>query len=181
MRICLDVAHMGKVSRPRDRGAVYKTTKESNIVLLYAISAMGYLEKADHIVFLACHDDYSARQEFCRKAKVDLHLQCHLNAGKGSYSLILYKENGAELLAQMLAVNLQDKLRQQITNAKVEKATKHVRGFNCIMKDIPSLLLEPMFLDNDEHYEFLVYKAGTMELGKIIADTIIQWDAGGRK
>jgi len=173
MKIALDVGHMGKVSRPRDRGAVYHKIKESNIVLLYVVSAMGHLERDGHIVYLICNDDYKYRQEFCRKAKVDLHLQCHLNAGKGSYSLIRYKDNGAEPLVDIMLdkfLKLKD-----VTHITKEKATKRVRGFGSIMKDIPSLLIEPMFLDNDKHCEFLVYKTGTMKIGKIIAESIIEW------
>jgi len=175
MRIVLDCGHMGKASRPNDRGAVYKNTKESNIVLLYAVAAMGYLEKDGHIVYLVCHDDYKYRQEFCRKVHADIHIQCHLNAGKGSYSLILYKDNGAEKLADIMLATFCNRIKC-VTHTLKEHATKRVRGFNSIMKDIPSLLIEPMFLDNDKHYEYLVYKDGTMEIGKIIAEAITEWE-----
>jgi N-acetylmuramoyl-L-alanine amidase len=173
MKIALDIGHMGKTLRPLDRGAVYKGARESDYVLLYAIAARGYLEKAGHNVYILCYDNYGARQEFCKINSFDLHIQCHLNAGKGDYSLIYCRENEK---AEKLAEKLAEKFKQlPVSKVTYKIATKETRGYECMMQSIPSLLLEPLFLDNDNHYEAIINGNACFTIGKLVAEGILEW------
>jgi N-acetylmuramoyl-L-alanine amidase len=186
MKVALDVGHRGKRGSSKwDRGAVYGRTRESDLVMLYVMSAMYHLEQLDHIVYILCHGNYKDRQQFCLDNDIDLHMQCHLNAGKGSYGLIkLRKNQNARMLAEFLATLWEETL--PVSKVKIEEMVKTngktPRGYSCVMSRIPSLLLEPMFLDNDKHYKKLLEDNCLFDIGKTISDAVSEWgkiDKGG--
>ena len=146
--------------------------------MLYMLSAYSHLEKAGHTVFILCHDNYSNRHEFCYRNNIDLHIQCHLNAGKGNYGLILYRDLAKDL-AEIMGERLKKKLK--LPNVKAQKLLSSTRGYACTLDSIPSLLLEPMFLDNDDHYNQIVRGDALFIIGKVVAESIIEWDKGGEK
>lgn len=172
-KICLDIGHMGKTSSPLDRGVVYKGSREADYTLLYAIAARGYLETAGYIVYLLCHGDYIERQKYCTANAFDLHIQCHLNACNGNYSLVYCRENEkAKILAAIIADKFQD---LPILESKFEVATEETNGYNCMISTIPSLLIEPLFLDNEKHYKEIVEGNACFLIGKLLAEGILEW------
>jgi hypothetical protein len=52
---------------------------------------------------------------------------------------------------------------------------RSTRGYGCIMNNIPSLLLEPLFLDNETHYEALVDEDACFVIGKAISESVLEW------
>lgn len=174
MKIAIDVGHMGKSNKPGDRGAVYKKTKEANMALIYATSAYGHLEKAGQICYLMTYGNYSVRHTFCRNNSIGLHLQCHVNAGEGDYSLIYCRKGNPGIeLAEILSSKFRASL--PVSKSKFLEINKSTRGYACLMNQIPSLLLEPLFLDNEKHYEALIDEDGCFTIGKAIAESVLEW------
>ncbi len=178
MRICLDIGHMGKRTRPIDRGAVFQGYREAELVLAYTVAAWKLLEAKSHVVYLLCHDNYSARQDFCDVIKADVHVQCHLNAGGGQYGLIAYRDDapasGAKL-ASIMARNLERTAGEVVSNVKINVLKDEDRGYLCLKPRTVSMLYEPMFLDKAEHLDFMVNKDGLNLIGAALADAINQW------
>lgn len=178
MKIALDIGHMGKTSNQLDRGVIYKGARESDYALLYAVATKGHLEKHGHIVYLLCHGNYSARHQFCLDYNIDLHMQCHLNAGKGQYGLIgMRKNNDGQELADIILAQWKECLpiSKTVILPIVKNNGKRTRGWPCVMSEIPSLLLEPLFFDNDKHHELIVNGDACIRIGKAITKAILQW------
>jgi N-acetylmuramoyl-L-alanine amidase len=174
MRIAIDIGHLGKSNKPLDRGASYKGTNESDMALIYGLSAYGHLESAGHTVYLLTYGNYTVRHTFCKNNSIGLHMQCHVNAGQGNYSLIYCRTGNEGLeLANEIALKFADVL--PVSKAKVEEINSDRRGYGCIMSTIPSLLLEPLFLDNDEHYEELIEGDACFDIGKCISEGVLEW------
>jgi len=178
MRIALDIGHMGKRSRPLDRGSVNGIYREANLVLTYAKAAWEYLESKNHIVYLLCYDNYSNRQTFCDAIKADVHIQCHLNAPGGNYALIAYREDGhinnaklSLIISRLLTANLSD----VITKVEVNVLKENDRGFICLNPNFPSLLFEPLFIQNDDHLNFMLHEDGLNKIGVALAVAIDEW------
>ena len=53
---------------------------------------------------------------------------------------------------------------------------KRPRGYVCLLSDIPSLLLEPMFFNNPKHHTAIVKDDICFTIGKSIAEAIVEWD-----
>ena len=180
MVICIDVGHLGRTGKLKwDRGAVTQNAKEANVALLYAVIARGLLEAKGHNVYLLSYGTYSFRHTFARKKiKPDIHVQCHLNAGKGSYSLFIHRKKDKE--GKRLAEILQSKFKVVETKLKLSKhkrkaINKGDRGYGCLMLGVPSVLFEPMFLDNPKHFNLLIKGDAISIIGKQLAEAISQW------
>lgn len=181
MKIVLDVGHMGKTSRPTDRGVTLNSYRESDLVLDYVTVAFKHLENNGHTVYLLTHTNYSRRKEFCDEIKADLHVQCHINSAEsvGRYARVLLREDNIKESCEQLAEILSDKLRiwlgNRISKAEVVKLKGHERGYECLKENIPSLLLEPMFINNDAHLRFMLYENGLTMIGMALATAINEW------
>ena len=181
MKIVLSVGHVGKVSNPRDRGAEYQGSRESDLVLIYALSAFQHLEKQGHLVYLLTYGDYSERKKFCRKIGAELHLQLHLNSAEkpGDYALIEYRksnENKCSALAEIMKAEFTEEL--PVKKTAIWTMKKGDNGYVCCMSDIPSLLLEPLFLNNEKHYESMMDGDMLFTIGKAITNSILEWIGG---
>lgn len=178
MRICLDIGHMGKRSSPADRGAVHQGYREADLALTYAVAAWKLLEAKRHIVYLLCHDNYSARLAFCESIKADVHVQCHLNAAGGRYALVAYRDDApasSARLASIMARNIERNAGDAVSNVKLIVLGDEDRGYLCLKPDAVSMLYEPLFIDNAEHLDFLINRDGLNLIGAALTDAIDQW------
>lgn len=113
---------------------------------------------------------------------VNAHIQMHLNAGKGKYALVGYKDEGphretAKKMAQIFAETLENEFSRfpgLITHVRVDacssRSTEGLRRriFYCLERSpVPAILIEPLFLDNPKHNEFLVSQEGKAVLGVV--------------
>jgi N-acetylmuramoyl-L-alanine amidase len=186
MRIALDIGHMGKRSSPNDRGAINSNYREASLSLKYATSAWHELEKLGHTTFLLCYDNYSTRQAFCDVVKADAHIQCHLNAAGGKYALVAYREDAhldSAKLGATVSHKLETALGDVISKVEVrilraenkEKGIKEDRGYLCLKENIPSLLFEPLFIDNEDHLQFMLQENGLEKIGIALATAVDEW------
>ena len=181
MKIGLSPGHIGKTgSRCNDRGAHYKDINEANLVMLYAVITQSLLEIEGHNVYLLSYGNYSVRQNFCKDNNIKLHLQLHLNAGKGSYSLIRYrKNNGVRCSPLSHFISKEFDKTLPIKKCKILPYTSKERGYVCTMGDRTSLLLEPLFLDNSKHFKELIDGDAIWTISKAITNGIVKWIEGG--
>lgn len=177
MLVALDVGHIGKPVPINDKGARYKNLNEADMVLLYAVITRGLLESAGIQTILLCHTSYNSRHAFCKGTNVDVHLQLHLNAAKGSYSLIGYRDTHKHLcypLARIMADEFEEIL--PVSKCTLLEMTPRDRRIVCTMGGIPSLLVEPLFLDNDEHYDYILNGSGVEDIAEVITSSIVKWE-----
>jgi len=178
VKIALDIGHIGKRSRPDDKGASHNGYVEADLVLDYVVAARKHLENAGHLVFLMAHDNYNKRHDFCTDMALDLHMQCHLNSPDGRYSLIMIRDDASDdtiALTEIMSHKFKQWMGSTISKVDVKKLKGDDRGYACIAPDRPSLLLEPLFLKNDNHLKFLIRDDGIILLGKAIAESVNEW------
>lgn len=178
MRIALDIGHMGKRSSPTDRGAVNSNYREANLCLKYGTSAWHELEKLGHTTFLLCYDNYSNRHSFCDVVKTDVHIQCHLNAANGRYALVAYRQDAHidnAKLGATVSHKLETALKDTISKVEVRVLTDKDRGYLCLKANIPSLLFEPLFIDNENHLQFMLQEGGLEKIGIALATAVDEW------
>jgi N-acetylmuramoyl-L-alanine amidase len=174
--VAIDVGHIGKPSSLRDKGANYKKVNEADLVMLYAALARGWLEKEGIPTVFLSYGNYGERHQFCKRVGVDLHLQCHLNAAKGKYGLIGYRANYAgicEPVADIFAKEFRDTLN--LTAVKKLPLLKNDRRRVCTVAGIPSLLLEPLFLDNPQHFDYLINGDGIDDIAEAITISVLTY------
>ena len=181
MKICLSVGHMGKTSNPKDRGCEFQGSRESDLVLIYALSTFQHLEKQGHLVYLLTHGNYSERKAFCRKIGAELHLQLHLNCAEkpGDYALIEYRKSNESkclALAEIMKAEFSKELPVKKTDIRTMK--KGDNGYICCMSGIPSLLIEPLFLNNEKHYKSIMDGDMLFVIGRTITNSILEWIGG---
>ena len=144
---------------------------------------------------------YADRMIAANTDQVGVFIAGHLNAGHGSYGLIKLDYRAGRrtvdlafglceiwnngLPAQDAAGNPSNQVwlldpwgpdfRLFPTGARVEFKTQEDRGYNNI-SDVhaPALLLEPLFLDNPHHVEWLIAD-GIQIIGQTIATAIHSW------
>ncbi len=169
-RIAIDVQHLGKPNKPADRGAIYGSYQEADLVLKYATLAFQELTAKGYEVFLITSGTYAERHEWINRHGIDLYLACHLNAGRGRYSLVEYTHNAGQRtreIAKIMADNFKTILGTSA--AKVWEIAKAGRGASCLKNTRPSaLLLEPLFIDNEKHLQIATEKP------ELIAQAIVQ-------
>lgn len=181
MIIALDVGHMGKRSSPKDRGAVNGIYREANFALQYSVTAWKILENFGHTTFLLCYNNYSNRLEFCDLVKADIHVHCHINSAENKnadYGLVKYREDGNADNARIchaVSRHLQEQLGPVISKVDVKTLSKEERGFDCLKSNIPSILYEPLFIQNDDHLNFLLSEDGLVKIGTALANAINEW------
>jgi len=180
MKIALDIGHMGKKSRPDDRGVTHNGYRESDLVLDYVSVAIKELEKNGHTVYLLTHENYSRRQDFCDEVKIDVHIQCHINSPDGRYSLVECRDDAADscvALTEILSHQLKRWLGFVISKVDVRKLKGDERGYACMKQNIPSLIFEPLFLKNENHLRFMLYENGLVMVGKALAEGLNEWSS----
>jgi N-acetylmuramoyl-L-alanine amidase len=172
---------MGKKGRSTDRGSSFKGYRESDLVLDYCTVAFKQLEKNGHTVYLLTYGNYSARQTFCGEVNADVHVQCHINSANdiGRYARVLYREdnkvNSCVELAEMISEKLNRWVGNVLSKIDVIPLKGDDRGYGCLVNNIPSILFEPMFINNENHLRFMLYENGLVLIGTALAMAIHEW------
>jgi N-acetylmuramoyl-L-alanine amidase len=181
MRVALDIGHMGKRNRPLDRGATSGESTgyiESSLALDYAVVSRKLLENSGHDVILLSYDNYSKRHDYCKDMNVDLHMQCHVNSPDGRYALVMCRADASEsclTLTEIMSHQFKKWLGKVISKVEVKKIKGDDRGYGCLMAEIPSLILEPLFIRNEAHLKYMLYEDGITMIGHAIADSVNEW------
>lgn len=178
MRVAIDIGHVGKRSRPEDRGAEHLGYMEANLVFDYATVARKHLELLGHTAFILAHDNYVKRHEFCDSVKVDVHVQCHLNSPDGRYALILLSTDASDsciAFAEIMSHHFKKWLGSLISKVDVLPIKADDRRYICLNPGSPSLILEPLFLKNDSHLKFMLHHDGLFMVGMAIAEAVNEW------
>ena len=89
-----------------------------------------------------------------------MYLACHLNAGGGRYSLVEHYYNARQRTRKIAGIMAENfKAILGTSAAKVWEIPKDGRGGACLKNTRPSaLLLEPLFIDNEEHLRIAAQK-----------------------
>lgn len=184
MKVALDIGHLFKRKNPRDKGAFYNGIFEADLVIRYVKKARFFLEDSGFEVYISEPElgilvgDYWERRKWVNEhlSIDDIYLQCHLNAGKGNYGLIICvmdfnedekgikrdEQNSKEILyGQVLGRNITKFLGLEVKDFDEAKDIVWVlergeRGYDIVKRFIcPAFIFEPCFLDNPEHFENL--------------------------
>lgn len=201
MKLALDVGHLYRRSKPGDRGASYKGRFEADFVVEYVRRTREKLKgEKDLEIFIPDVEkgvlvgDYYERRDWVNKnfGKEDLYIQCHLNAGKGNYGLVmcvlgfdfsdrmlvselrelevLYGQALAFSLTKILGIEVRDfdEAKDFITDLNEEdRGAKVITKFRC-----PAFIYEPCFIDNDKHFEKLVSGEWLDGIAEAISDAV---------
>lgn len=148
--VVLDVQHLGKVSRPADRGAFFAGKYEADINLEVAEKVKAKLTELGATAYILVKDtgrrmDYQERHKFAKEINANLYLAMHLNAGRGNYSYWGYISTNAKGLAEKFASVF---YKNYGLKAIIKKLDTTTRGYICI-SGIPDvgILCEPLFID----------------------------------
>ena len=176
LKIVLDVQHMGKPHKPKDRGAVFEGLVESDLCLKYASFAYLALTKLGHHPFLLTSGYYSQRAAFANQIEADLYLACHLNsfqpAPKNNYSLVEATELAGQTtraFADHIANIFQNRL--PVSSSRVNYIKKDERGWSCINRvKAPAVLLEPCFINHPDSQKLLTSEI--CQIGQCIVSAV---------
>ena len=171
--IFIDVQHMGRLRRIKDRGAWYDTNRDGAVDYLeleaYWTSILGvqlmsesYMRDLDCI--MVTDGTYAARAKRCATYhKGDsIYLALHFNAGRGSYSSTFFDFRSAPTRGPRLASLIAGELGRNLPEVTASKAiparpNDWTRNAYYTIKACPGkmigICLEPAFLDapNDQH------------------------------
>jgi N-acetylmuramoyl-L-alanine amidase len=190
MRIVLDIQHINKPHNARDRGASFEGIREVDLTFDYLNETRKLLEKEGHVVFFGLSGTYEERHSFVNeRIKPDLYIAGHVNAGRGSYSLIEVDYRASER-----TLEIAEKMRDSfLFELPVEESfiwklfrkghfelTPAFIGFKCIKGvKCSALLLEPLFIDNEEHLNVLLNDP--KRIARAIVKGIEDWEEGRRE
>lgn len=194
MIVVLDRQHVGKPGRD-DRGAVGEvdgdTVHEVDLTAAYIEAATALLTAEGHDVV---HLDSGWYQERHRKAaeiarhnpdEAVAYVACHINAGGGSYGLVIHDERSrgghalAEAVADALGSACEPYLDRSLVRA-AERGGTWARAMSTIagIYDGPANLcgvcFEPLFIDCARH-EALMRPEGLVLVGQALATGCMTW------
>jgi len=173
--VVLDRGHGQKPDR-FDPGVTLGKLREIDLATAYITHAAGLLTAAGHTVHLLHSGSYDARHREALRlvgSERGLYVQCHLNAGKGTYGLVMHDGRSSEgkHAAECFAATLG--AMPEISRREVWPLTRDSRGWACIDGIWPAprmcgLVFEPGFIDAPAHVE-LWTPAGLRRVGEALA------------
>lgn len=188
--IVLDRQHTGKPGQD-DTGAWgdFNGNRKPEVMELEAILTGYYgfwcevrLRELGHEVVVLSDGFYSDRHKRANAYQADAYIALHLNAGGGDYSLALHDYRSAA--GKALAASITESWTKVLPVAKHHvKPTapegEFPRAYPCISgvfagKPVAALV-EPLFVDNPKHQQFLRDETKLHMLGYSIADGIHAW------
>jgi hypothetical protein len=197
MVVILDRQHYGKPNR-NDLGAgvdldgsgtIDNDEREANLTPLYIEAAKQLLEADNHTVFILDSGWYADRHEkaieIARAHPDDMcaYIACHLNAGKGDYSVSLYdhRSGGGRRLSLSVAAALSDQLtgvERHLTKAASpdlwNNAYNTIKGIYAGPGNLSGVCFEPVFMDTEEHQQYLTHD-GLALIGQCLAEGCMAW------
>ena len=165
MIIAATIGHAGRPSRWADRGAVFEGTEEVSVVRRYLDAADAELRRLGHEVVLLSDGEYAAQWARADAYGADVYLNCHVNAGRGDYGLVLYdhRSNAGKRLAEGIAAEM-GRAFPWATRARACRPDTNgaprdgdfSEAFACIagVKAV-AICFEPYFLDGPRRGSFL--------------------------
>lgn len=206
MIVLLDLQHRGRRSRPADLGAefdvdgdgrVESDEREANLTPIYALACADALGLVGGIeVLLLAAGEYAERQAVAvalaanRPSERIAYVACHLNAGGGSYGLVIHdsRSSGGRQLAEAVAVALKlpelDKVVVGTTD-EFPRAAGTIGGVFSGPPNISGVCFEPFFLDQPRHSSRGAVKPaalsepdGLRRVGAALAVGLLTW--GGK-
>jgi N-acetylmuramoyl-L-alanine amidase len=180
LRVAIDTGHRGRLTKPRDPGAVFDGNVESDIIARYALALELALVAAGHEVFPLRDREYSSRAARAREYHVDIVVACHVNASAthtADYGRFLHwpgSRKGAEAAA-LVAAELATVFEWK-TTAEAEDPKRWPDAHAIIGRYTPpTICAEPGFLDGPVG-RWAFKQANLIEdLGKAIARGINAW------
>jgi N-acetylmuramoyl-L-alanine amidase len=195
LRIAVDVQHVFRPHKPKDRGSVYtladgSRVNEADAAIGYAASLTAELRRRGASVLTNDPANgilvgyYSARQRHAEGWGALAYLACHVNAGGGRYSLMEYPSGaGGYGLAVLLNLALSRRFSRELLFEK-EAPLAHgsnvepdSRGWPCVgyfPKNRAAVLVEPFFGDTPSH-QGLLSAAGLRDVGVALAAGVSYW------
>jgi len=203
MIVIFDRQHYGKPNRPDDLGAaidldgdgnIEDQEKEANLTPLYYLPAKRTLEALGQSVYVLDSGWYSDRHKRANAIaaanpdKKVAYIACHVNAGKGDYSVMIHDQrsgNGSRLALALSAAIADHAIsgiqRSLVRAASADNAWK--RGYSTIKgiysgpNNISGVCLEPYFIDRQDH-QWLATPEGGEALAEALVSGLMDW---GRK
>jgi len=199
MIVIFDRQHFGKPGKS-DLGAGYDLDQdgkvqlqeqEANLTPLYYLSAKRELERLGHSVYVFDQGWYSDRHKkanaiaAANKSTLVAYIACHINAGKGDYSVMISDERssrGASLavcLSNALAASQLSGLKRNLTRS-ASASNEWNRGFSTISgifagpANIAGVCFEPYFIDRPQH-AWLATPEGGEAIAKAIVTGLTAW------
>ena len=199
MIVIFDRQHYGKPGKA-DMGAGYDLDndgkvevqeQEANLTPLYFLPAKAALEKMGHSVYVLDQGWYSDRHKkanaiaAANKGSLVAYIACHINAGKGDYSVMISDERstrGASLalcLSDALSAEKLSGLKRNLTRS-ASATNEWKRGFSTISgifagpANIAGVCFEPYFIDRPEH-AWLASPEGGEAIAKAIVAGLTAW------
>lgn len=193
MIVILDRQHAGKPGKD-DRGASVeldgRTVYEVDLTRAYIEAATALLMSEGHAVYVLEDGWYSARHaracEIAREnpAQLCAYVACHINAGGGSYGLVLHdaRSRGGHALAEAVADALgtdNAALDRTLVGAADHegpwaRAMTTIKGIYSGPGNLSGICFEPFFIDNDRN-QALMTDAGLRAVGNALAVGCMQW------
>jgi len=169
LRVVVDVQHLYRPNKPKDRGSVYAladgtTTTEGGAVVVYAGALRAFLEErgAEVLTNDPTHwilvGPYSTRHRAVNAWKPHAYLACHLNAGGGRYALMEHMSmSRGKALAEAIGQSL-SAIFPALADHRTLALKSTDRGAVCIERvedPAAAVLCEPFFGDNPAHQALL--------------------------
>jgi hypothetical protein len=194
--VILDRQHHGKPNKS-DKGARTeldgRTVHEVDLTHDYIEAASALLLAEGHAVYVLDHGWYSARHaRACEIARENpderiAYVACHINAGSGSYGLVLHdaRSRGGHALAEAVADALGPAAAPHIDRALVRAADREgswsramttIQGIWSGPANIAGICFEPFFIDSERNRD-LLSPAGLTLVGQALAAGCMQWGA----
>lgn len=163
MIVVLDQQHIGRKSRPGDRGATNGLLRETDLTRAYIDVAWAELRRQGHQVHILDTGEYAERQAQANAlaaqnpAVPHVYVACHVNAGKGTYALVEHDSRSRAGLAAATRTAQALEALPEIKAGKVIGMVPATRGYACIRDiydgpaNITAILYEPGFIDAPAH------------------------------
>jgi len=188
--IVLDRQHVGKPGQ-NDLGAWGDFDKDNKAEVeeleaiftgFYGLYCEVRLRELGHNVISLSDGFYSERHKRACLYGADVYIALHLNAGKGSYASCFYdyRSSSGKGLATCIANEFKKQL--PVTDSQIHETKPggdFPRPYNCIdgvFSGKPvACLVEPLFIDNLKHQQFLSSESNIHVLGYSLAEGINNW------
>ena len=177
MKVCIDPGHGGY-----DSGAVGYSLKEKELTLKIALYLRDYLEKygcevimtrdSDGVIWNKAND-LQKRCDIANNAKVDYFISIHINAGGGTGYETWIANN-----ASQKSIELAQKMHMYIAefykgNGFVDRGLKSGRLWVLRRTNMPAILIENLFIDNEKDAKFLSNDDNLKNIAKAIANAFV--------
>jgi hypothetical protein len=191
--VILDRQHAGKPGK-NDRGASVeldgRTVYEVDLTRAYIEAATDLLNAEGHAVYVLEDGWYSARHaRACEIARENpderiAYVACHINAGGGSYGLVLHdaRSRGGHALAEAVADALgtdnaaldRTLVRAADHEGSWARAMTTIKGIYSGPGNLSGICYEPFFIDSKRN-QALMTADGLRAVGRALAVGCMQW------